>query len=72
MDFIERIFHVAPDGGSGLLEMAILLVVLVAPFAVVVFRKHGARLLSFGGLCRLYRLGQRRQPFLRPDHRQPN
>jgi hypothetical protein len=71
MDFIERIFHVAPDGGSGLLEMAILLVVLVGPFAVVVFRKHGARLLQswFRGLCRA---GQRRQPFLGPDRGQPS
>ncbi|HTV56365.1 MAG TPA: hypothetical protein VMI06_15790 [Terriglobia bacterium] len=67
MDFIERIFHVAPDGSSGLLEMAILLVVLMAPFGVVVFRKNGARLLlSLRGLC----LGQRRQPFLGPDQSQ--
>ncbi|HUA64178.1 MAG TPA: hypothetical protein VML19_35880 [Verrucomicrobiae bacterium] len=25
MDFIERIFHIAPDGGNGLTEAAILL-----------------------------------------------
>lgn len=26
MDFIERIFHIAPDGGSGALELALVLV----------------------------------------------
>lgn len=25
MDFIERLFHIAPDGGNGLAELAILL-----------------------------------------------
>jgi hypothetical protein len=30
MDFIERIFGVSPDNGSGLLEMVILLVPMVA------------------------------------------
>jgi hypothetical protein len=27
MDFVERIFHIAPDGGSGLMELAILLTI---------------------------------------------
>jgi len=30
VDFIERILHIAPDGGSGFLECAILLALLVA------------------------------------------
>jgi hypothetical protein len=34
MDFIERIFHVSPDGGTGLLELAFVLAVLVIPLAV--------------------------------------
>ncbi|MGH9447628.1 MAG: hypothetical protein ACRD3O_18145 [Terriglobia bacterium] len=42
MDFIERIFHVAPDGGSGALELAIMLVFLIVPLAVVVLRKRRA------------------------------
>ena len=37
MDFIERIFHVSPDGGSGTLEMFLFLVpVLVIATAIVV------------------------------------
>lgn len=39
MDFIEQIFHVAPDGGTGVLELAIALVFLAIPAAVVVLRK---------------------------------
>ena len=36
MDFIERVFHVSPDGGSGTLELALLLVpVLVVLVATV-------------------------------------
>jgi hypothetical protein len=30
MDFIERIFHLAPDGGSGLTEWAIVLACVCA------------------------------------------
>jgi hypothetical protein len=29
MDFVERIFAIAPDGGSGVLELSILLAVAV-------------------------------------------
>jgi hypothetical protein len=36
MDFIERIFGVTPDGGSGALEVAIVLVP-IATIAVVAF-----------------------------------
>jgi hypothetical protein len=36
MDFIERIFNVSPDGGSGSLEFILLLVAAaIAYFAVV-------------------------------------
>jgi hypothetical protein len=43
MDFIEGIFHVAPDGGTGSLELAILLVLVIFPLAVLMFRKNRAR-----------------------------
>lgn len=43
VDFIERIFHVAPDGGTGGLEFAILLVMVILPLAVLMFRKIRAR-----------------------------
>ena len=44
MDFIERIFHVSPDGGTGLLELAFVLAVLVIPFAVfLVLRNSRSR-----------------------------
>ena len=39
MDFIERMLHIAPDGGTGVLELAILLVLLVIPVAVAALRK---------------------------------
>jgi hypothetical protein len=39
MDFIERIFHLAPDGGSGSLELAILLVLVVFPAVALLLRK---------------------------------
>lgn len=38
MDLIERILHVSPDHGSGLLESALLLVILVVPIAIATFR----------------------------------
>jgi hypothetical protein len=43
VDFIERIFHFAPDGGTGSLELAILLVLVIFPLAVLMFRKNRAR-----------------------------
>lgn len=39
MDFIERIFHIAPDGGTGYLELAIALVCVLLPGAVLLLRK---------------------------------
>lgn len=33
MNFIEQMFHVSPDGGSGILELSIVLVVLAAGMA---------------------------------------
>ena len=41
MDFIERWFGVSPDGGSGRLEITVIivaLVVLAAPFLIFKFR----------------------------------
>jgi hypothetical protein len=34
MDLIERIFHVAPDGGNGMLELLILLLSVSVPLGV--------------------------------------
>lgn len=42
MDFIERLFHIAPDRGSGLLELAITLTLLLVP-TVVVFSRRAKR-----------------------------
>jgi hypothetical protein len=38
MDFIERIFHVSPDGGSGTLELLLLLVPVLVVLGVTVAR----------------------------------
>lgn len=51
MNFIERIFHVAPDGGTGSLEMAIILVLLAFTIAVALLRKKRASLLSAATGC---------------------
>ena len=40
MDFIERIFGISPDGGSGSLEMMLLLVPVVVATLVMVLRKR--------------------------------
>ena len=37
MDVIERVFHLSPDGGSGLLEWSLVLLaflIVVAPFVI--------------------------------------
>lgn len=43
MDFIERLFHVAPDGGNGMTELAILFVVFLVPAAIYWLRKRRRR-----------------------------
>jgi hypothetical protein len=43
MDFIERLFHIAPDGGTGLLELAITLALLLIPVTVVMVRRKARR-----------------------------
>jgi hypothetical protein len=43
MDFIERIFHVAPDGGSGILEFALMFVLFIGPVALAAIRKKRGR-----------------------------
>jgi len=42
MDFIERLFHVSPDGGSGLTEL-LYLVALSAIGLAIVFRRRVLR-----------------------------
>jgi hypothetical protein len=51
MDFIERVFHISPDGGSGALELALLLVPVVV---VVVFllARHSKRARTRDQQCR--------------------
>jgi hypothetical protein len=39
MDFIERIFHVAPDGGNGTLELKIVLALVIVPLATLLLVK---------------------------------
>ena len=38
MDFIERIFHVSPDGGSGSLELLLFLIPLLIASATIVIK----------------------------------
>lgn len=40
MDFIERIFGISPDGGSGLLELVLPLGILLLCIAIPQIRKH--------------------------------
>ena len=42
MDFIERLFGISPDGGSGLTEVSYIL--LLALLILVLFRREIARL----------------------------
>ncbi|HUI83323.1 MAG TPA: hypothetical protein VL240_03820 [Candidatus Binatia bacterium] len=42
MHFIEQIFHVVPDGGTGVLELGIVLVLLTLPLAGSVLRRKRA------------------------------
>ena len=43
MDFIERLFGIAPDGGNGLLELSFFFVGVVAAWLVIrrLIRKRG-------------------------------
>jgi len=56
MDFIERILNVSPDGGSGLVEWAIVLVLLTILLAVVTLsgsaNESGFRLVALVGVRR--------------------
>jgi hypothetical protein len=56
MDFIERILGISPDGGSGMVELSVLLVLFVGA-AILAARLMRFRLMRF-------------QPF-RPRHRAP-
>jgi hypothetical protein len=40
MDFIERIFHIAPDGGTGAMELAIVLLPVIITLAAAMLRKR--------------------------------
>ena len=43
MDFIERIFGVAPDGGSGLLELLLFLIPIVGIVVIHRWRRRASR-----------------------------
>jgi hypothetical protein len=43
MDFIERVFHLSPDGGSGLSEVVVLLSVFVILGIYTVRRRSSKR-----------------------------
>ena len=43
MDFIERIFGIAPDGGSGLFEVLLFLVPIIGILAIRGWRKRSLR-----------------------------
>lgn len=43
MDFIEQIFHVAPDGGSGVLELGLLAAFLLLALTPAAIRKMRAK-----------------------------
>jgi hypothetical protein len=45
MHFVEQIFQIAPDGGTGLVESAIAFVFMIFPLAVVALRMKRGRLL---------------------------
>lgn len=40
MDFVEKIFGFAPDGGNGTFELALFVIPIVLAILVVVFRKR--------------------------------
>jgi len=43
MHFIEQIFHIAPDGGTGILELVIALVFVMFPLGVLALRTKRRR-----------------------------
>jgi hypothetical protein len=43
MDFIERIFGISPDGGSGMLEVLLFLVPLIGIVVIAAWRKRSNR-----------------------------
>ena len=43
MDFIERIFHISPDGGSGALEAMLVIIPLLAILVYRLIRHRRAK-----------------------------
>jgi hypothetical protein len=43
MDFVERIFHISPDHGSGLTEIAIFAVLVAIPLLFAALRNRSRR-----------------------------
>jgi len=55
MDFIERIFGISPDGGSGAFEALLFLIPIASIIAIRLWRKRNA--------TRASRASSRRDPF---------
>jgi hypothetical protein len=53
MDFVERVFGVSPDGGSGLLEFLLFLVPIAGIVVITYWRKRRTRV----GVYRYVRWG---------------
>jgi hypothetical protein len=43
VDFIERLFHISPDGGNGVTELAYILIPLIVALVLYVTRQHRLR-----------------------------
>lgn len=43
MDWIEKIFHIDPDGGNGMLEMLIIALVVAVLVSLLVMRLRAGR-----------------------------
>jgi hypothetical protein len=43
MDFIERIFGISPDGGSGMFELLLILIPITGILAIRALRRRSAR-----------------------------
>lgn len=59
MDFLERIFHISPDHGTGLTEVSILVVLFAVPLLFAARRNRSKG--SFYSVIRIPRAGPPRE-----------
>ncbi len=43
MDFVERLFGISPDGGSGLYELTLLVLLMAAPILAAILRRRSSK-----------------------------